>query len=99
MILIVGTGVIEDQAQVLFTSQHRAANLVDLVDQGIGARWPGHTHLHLQFGTPSCAAGALTLPVSGSHLKTGVSGSAAGFHGMLRIAGPNRNQVTLRPGS
>ncbi len=99
MVLVVGIGVIEDQAQVLFTLENRAADLVGLVDKGIGARWPGHTHLHLKFGSPSCAEGALTLPVSGSQLKTGASGSAAGFHGVLQIAGPDRRRVSLRVGS
>lgn len=96
-LLILGQGVVEDQAQVLLTDKNRAINAVQLVDQGIRARWPVHEHLHLMFGAARCGQSALVLPVSGSHLRAGASGSASGFVGVLRIRSGRGQQVQLKP--
>ncbi|MFT4254514.1 MAG: hypothetical protein QM608_18765 [Caulobacter sp.] len=94
-LLVVGAGVTEDQAQVLFTGENRVTDVVALVDAAVGARWPRHEHLHLSFGAPRCVDGAMVLPVSGSHLLADSTGSASGFSGELRIAGPDDHSVRL----
>jgi hypothetical protein len=92
-----GVGVLEDQAQVLLTEENRAIDAVQLVDQGIRARWPRHEHLHLTFGTPRCERSAVVLPFSGSHLRAKANGSASGFVGVLRVKGARDQQVTVEP--
>lgn len=84
-LLILGKGVVEDQGQVLFTEQNRAIDLVKLVDFAVRARWPGHEHLHLQFGVASCEGDSVVLPVTGSHLQAKAGGSAIGFRGAINV--------------
>lgn len=98
-VMVRGEGVVEDQAQVLFTGADRATNLVQLVDEGIRAQWPGHEHLHLQFRPASCDGTILVAPFSGSHMKANASGAAAGMEGVLSIGGPNNTRVSVGPGS
>jgi len=98
-VMVRGEGVVEDQAQVLFTEADRASDLVWLVDEGIRAQWPGHEHLHLRFRPASCDETTLVVPFSGSHMKANASGPAAGMEGALRIGGPNEQRVSVRPAS
>ncbi len=95
-LLILGNGVIEDQAQVLFTDQNRAIDLVKLVDLALRRRWPGHEHLHLQFGAASCDGDSLKLRVTGSHLKAKTEGSASSFKGLIQIRSPSNHRITLK---
>lgn len=99
MLLVRGNGVIEDQAQVLFTEQSKAIDLVSLVDLAIRARWPGHEHLHLQFGAVTCDSDSLLVAVSGSHLKASSTGTAVGFHGHVRVRSLNDHQVKIQSGN
>jgi hypothetical protein len=94
-LLVVGAGVTEDQAQVLFTGENRAVDVVALVDAAVRAKWPRHEYLHLSFGAPSCEGAAMVLPVSGSHLLADSTGSATGFAGELRITDPRDHPVRL----
>jgi hypothetical protein len=96
MVLVRGTGVIEDQAQVLFTDDNRAIDLVPLVDRAIRKKWPDHEHLHLQFGTASCEGESLVMTFSGSHIKSNSTGSAGGLRGVVRIDAPDKYSVSLR---
>ncbi len=96
MVMIKGSGVVEDQAMVLFTTENRSVDLVRIIDRSIAAVWRGHTHLHLQFGNPTCD-GALHVPVWGSHLNA--EGPARGFRGSVQIVGPTRYDVSIKPES
>jgi hypothetical protein len=98
-VMVRGEGVVEDQAQVLFTGADRTVDLVGLVDAGVRAQWPGHEHLHLQFRAAFCDGTTLVAPFSGSHIEASVSGPAAAMQGALRIIGPNEHVVDVRPGS
>lgn len=96
-LLVLGKGVMEDQAQVLLTEQNSAIDAVALVDKGIRARWPRDEHLHLMFGTPRCEGSAVVVRFSGSHLRANASGSATGFVGVLGIGSAKDQQVVVRP--
>jgi hypothetical protein len=96
-LLVRGVGVMEDQAQVLLTEENRVIDAVRLVDQGIHARWPGHQHLHLTFGTPRCERSEVVLPFSGSHMEAKASGPASAFVGVLRIRSAHDQKVTVEP--
>lgn len=98
MLVVHGNGVTQDQAQVLFAEPNKALDLAWLVDLAIRAQWPGHELLHLQFGAVTCGSDSLRVAVSGSHLKAGSPGAAAGFHGDVRIRTLNDHQVTIRSG-
>jgi hypothetical protein len=97
-LLVRGDGVIEDRAQVLFTEENRAIDLMPFVDRAVGERWPGHVHLHLRFGAATCDGDSLELPFSGSHLKANTSGSAAGLRGLVRIMAPKDIRVSVKSG-
>jgi hypothetical protein len=94
-LLVRGVGVTEDQAQVLFTNDNRAIDLVRLVDQGVRTRWSRHEHLRLTFGTPRCEGSTVVLPLSGSHIRVNTTGSASGFAGTLRIRSGQDQQITI----
>jgi hypothetical protein len=97
-IVVRGEGVVEDQAQILFTELNQATDLARLVNKGIRARWPGHDYLHLRFGSAACDGTTLILPFSGSHMKVNSMGSAAAMVGALRIIAPNDRRVSVGPG-
>lgn len=94
-LLIVGQGVVEDQGQVLVESHARSVDTVRLVDAGIRARWPGHEHLNLSFGTPRCEQSTVVLPFSGSHQLIGASGPAAVLRGTLKVRSTRDQSVSL----
>ncbi|MBO9557881.1 MAG: hypothetical protein J7515_04765, partial [Caulobacter sp.] len=94
ILLVEGEPVIEAQGQVLFVAEDKTVDLVLLIDRAVERRWPGHAHLHLDFGSPSCDGAVLTAPFTGSHMK-GDTGSAAPLQGRIRIGGPTSQTVEL----
>ncbi len=95
MLFVEAEPVVEAQGQVLFFGEDKAVDLVSLIDRAVDARWPGHAHLHLDFGAPRCDGATLVAPFTGSHMKRGASGSAAALQGRVRIAGPTDRTVEL----
>ncbi|MEJ2814818.1 hypothetical protein [Caulobacter sp. CCG-8] len=95
MLFVEAEPVIEAQGQVLFVAEDKAVDLVALIDRAMDARWPGNSHLHLDFGAPRCDGATLVAPFTGSHMKRGASGSAGALQGRVRIVGPTRQVVEL----
>jgi hypothetical protein len=95
-ILFVGEPVIEAQAQVLFTVRDKSLDLVPLIDRAIARQWPGHGHLHLNFGKATCDGQTLVAPFAGSELASGKDGPAQGMVGSVRITSPSDYRVTVQ---
>lgn len=97
-IFVKGDGIVEDQAQVLFTEPRDVSlDLVLLVDQAVGSRWPAESHVHLSFGPVTCEESSIMVQFSGSHFKIGASGSTEGMTGQVRLVSATNFTVRVEP--
>lgn len=91
------SGVVQDQAQVLFARSDRVLDVARLVDDEVARRWPDREVLHLEFTSLTCGADGLVARYVGSHVKS-EGGPAAGMTGEVRIGGPADHALTLKTG-
>ncbi|PVM73840.1 hypothetical protein [Caulobacter radicis] len=89
-------GVVQDQAQVLFTRTDGVLDIARLIDDEVARRWSDREVLRLEFTSLACGADGLVARYVGSHVKT-EGGPATGMAGEVRIGGPYDHALSLKP--